>query len=745
VNKGRKPAKKIGARLSAIDIFLAFVSVLIMANLVFGPINVKLFGGTVKIFENYLLLIIWLVSVFLKSRIEKQEKLFNIKTFFSRYGYEIGLSVVLLIVAIPRFLSIGYGLPHLIEPHEQLIVPKVLKMIRSGTLNHGIYDYGSLYFIFLYFVFIIAGFISGITGAKAISIYDIDPSFFYFTARAANVFLSIVSVYLVYLIGKRLADKKTALGAAAIVGIGTVHFLNSITARLELLVLVFVLLAFYYMFKLTATDKIADYCLAGLFCGFAVGTKFYSITISAALLYAHLMNRKRKTFSNRKLLISLLVMIFAYLITNPYIITDTDSFIRDTSRLSRELGVKEHWSTAKSAPEAVYARIIFYDGLGFVGTAVLLLMLFFYLRKPNSKSGFLLIFPVLHFLVLARSRYVFHRYILIAIPFLVLFLVYELGKRIESRNEKIKFNTKIVFWAIIFLISVFPALKMCRIARQYNLPITSQSAVKWIEANIPAGSRLLVTPYTVSLDEKLYAIAPLGIKSTKFPQSIFSQPETGYNYIITAIHAKKYGLLQEANNYLEIMKIIKPVKGKMVGPTITILKIRSAPSNLLKKSDRIFLKSGKKEASVMIGEPESDTIHLGSDWGEAIEDSKRVYRQARKYPAAFFFKISKDVRRNNEIYISVECSTPVYGLFERNGHSFEISLNGAKACSFPMNATDDPAVYKCLLPVEKLKFGKKINRLELDVSDPHEKIEYNGRQVISIVPIKYYSVKFSGK
>jgi 4-amino-4-deoxy-L-arabinose transferase-like glycosyltransferase len=745
VNKGRKTAKKIEARLSAIDIFLAFVSVLIVANLVFGPVYVKLFGGKVKIFESYLLLIIWLISVFLKSRIERQEKLFNIKKFFSRYGYEIGLSIVLLIIAIPRFMCIGYGLPHLIEPHEQLIVPKVLKMIRSGTLNHGIYDYGSLYFIFLYFVFIITGFISGITGGTAKSISDIDPSFFYFTARAANVFLSIVSVYLVYLLGKRLADKKTALGAAAIVGVGTVHFLNSITARLELLVLVFVLLAFYYMFKLTSTDTIADYCLAGLFCGFAVGTKFYSITIAAALLYAHLLNRQRKTFSNKKLLVSLLVMILAYLITNPYIITDTDSFIRDTSRLSRELGVKEHWSTGRSAPEAVYARIIFYDGLGSAGTVVLLLMFFFFLIKPNSKSGFLLIFPVLHFLVLARSRYVFHRYLLIAIPFLVLFLVYELGKKIESGNEKTKFNAKVLFWAIIVLISVFPALKMFRITRQYNLPITSQSAVKWIEANIPIGSRLLVTPHTVYLDGELYSLTPMGIKSKKFSRNIISQPETGYNYIITLNKAKNYGLLQGVMDCVEVMKKIEPAQGKIVGPTITILKIKPAPPSGLKKSDRIFLKSGENEAIVMIGASESDSIHLGSDWGEGAKDSKLAYRQARKYPAAFFFKISADAKRRSGIFVSVECSNPVDGMFMQNGRNFKIRLNGAEVCSLPMNTAGDPAVYKCRLPHGMLQFGKGINRLELDLSNPYERIEYNGRQVLSIMPIKFNAIKFSGK
>jgi hypothetical protein len=618
-------------------------------------------------------------------------------------------------------------------------------MIRNSTLNHGIYDYGSLYFIFLYFVFIITGFISGITGGKAISISDIDPSFFYFTARAANVFLSIVSIYLVYLIGKRLADKKTALGAAAIVGIGTVHFLNSITARLELLVLVFVLLAFYYMIKLTATDRIADYCLAGLFCGLAIGTKFYSITISAALLYAHLLNRKRKTFSNKKLLVSILVMIIAYLITNPYIITDTDSFIRDTSRLSRELGVKEHWSTGRNTPEAVYARIIFYDGLGSVGTAVLLLMLFFYLLKPNSKSGFLLIFPVFHFLVLARSRYVFHRYILIAIPFLVLFLVYELGKRIESGNKKIKFNSKIIFWAIIFLISIFPAMKMFRIMRQYNLQITSQAAVKWIEANIPVGSRLLVTPCTVSLDGKLYSLTAMGIKSKKFSRNIISQLETGYNYIITLSKAKNYGLLQGAMDCVELIKKIEPEKEKIAGPAITILKIKPAPPNGLKKNDGIFLKNGENEAKVIIGIPASDSIHLGSDWGEAIEDSKQGYRLARIYPSSFFFRISADAQRKSGIFVSIECLNPADGIFEQKKQIFKIRLNGAEVCNLPMNADGGPAVYKCFLPIKTLQFGTKINRLELDLSNPYQRIEYNGRQVLSIVPIKFTTIRFNGK
>jgi 4-amino-4-deoxy-L-arabinose transferase-like glycosyltransferase len=745
LNKKQKPIKKTGLRFSTFDIFLAFISVLILANLVFGPINVKLLGSTVKIFENYFLLLIWLISVFLKTRLEKKEKLFDFKTFFSKYSYEIGLSVILLIVAIPRFLSIGYGLPHLIEPHEQLIIPRVLKMIRNSTLNHGIYDYGSLYFIFLYFVFIITGFISGITGGKAISISDIDPSFFYFTARAANVFLSIVSIYLVYLIGKRLADKKTALGAAAIVGVGTVHFLNSITARLELLVLVFVLLAFYYMIKLTATDRIADYCLAGLFCGLAIGTKFYSITISAALLYAHLLNRKRKTFSNKKLLVSILVMIIAYLITNPYIITDTDSFIRDTSRLSRELGVREHWSTGRNTPEAVYARIILYDGLGSVGTAVLLLMLFFYLLKPNSKSGFLLIFPILHFLVLARSRYVFHRYILIAIPFLVLFLVYELGKRIEPKNEKIKFNAKIVFWAVIFLISIFPAIKMFRIMRQYNLPITSQAAVKWIEENIPVGSRLLVTPRTVSLDGKLYSLTPMGIKSKKFSRNIISQLETGYNYIITLSKAKNYGLPQGALDCVEVLKKIEPEKEKIAGPAITIMKIKPAPPNGLKKNGRIFFKNGENEANMIIGMPASDSIHLGSDWGEAIEDSKQAYRQTRIYPAAFFFRISADAQKKSGIFVSIDCSNPADGIFKQKEQIFKIRLNGAEVCNLPMNSDGGQAVYKCFLPIKMLQFGAEINRLELDLSNPYERIEYNGRQVLSIVPIKFTKIRFSGK
>jgi hypothetical protein len=745
VNKGRKPAKKAGARLSSIDIILAFVSVLIVANLAFGPVYVKLFGSKVKIFESYFLLIIWLVSVFLKSRMEKHEKLFTIKKFFSRYGYEIGLSVVLLIVAIPRFLSINYGLPHLIEPHEQLIVPKVLKMIRSGTLNHGIYDYGSLYFIFLYFVFAITGFVSGITGGTEKSIADIDPSFFYLTARAANVFLAIISVYLVYLIGKRLADKRTALGAAAIVGVGTVHFLNSITARLELLVLVFVLLAFYYMLKLTATDKIADYCLAGLFCGFAVGTKFYSVTIVAALLYAHILNSKHKTFSNKKLIVSFLMIILAYLVTNPYIITDTNSFIRDTSRLSRELGIKEHWSTGRSAPEAVYARIIFYDGLGAAGTVVLLLMFFFFLIKPNLKSGFLLIFPALHFLILARSRYVFHRYLLIAIPFLVLFLVYELGKNIESGKGKAKFNSNVLFWVIIVLISVSPALKMFRITKQYNLPITSQSAVKWIEANIPISSRLLVTPYTVYLDGKLYSLTPMGIKSKKFSKNIISQPETGYNFIITLSHAKNYGLLQGVMDCVEVIKKIEPVKGEIVGPTITILKVKPAPSSALKKSDSFFLKNGENEANVMIGASESDLKYLSSDWGEGVRDLKPAYRQARKYPVAFFFKISPDAQKKSGIFVSVECSNPADSMSPQAGRNFNMRLNGTEVCSLPMNTSGDPAMYKCRLPLGMLQFGKGINRLELDISHPYEKMEYNGRQVLSVVPIKFNAIKFSGK
>lgn len=739
----KQPSSAGKSRLTFPDILLIILSVLIAANLAFGPIMVQLSGRRIKLFDNLLLVTIWfLVLLIRKMRKEGFRIVPGVTGFISSYKYEFGLAAVLIFSGIPRLLSIGYGLPQLAEQHEQLIVPQVIKMIRQGTLNHGIYDYGSLYFIFLYIVFVITAFVAGIAGGRIQSFSEMDPAQFFLAARAANVILSLVCIYLIYAIGKRLYDKKTALAAAAVSGAGTVFFLNSITARLEMLVLLFVLSAFYYMVKLAENGKTADYCLAGLFCGLAVGTKFYSVSIIIVLIYTHILARKQKAFSNKKLIAAFAIIAVAYLATNPFLLTDTDAFVHATSRLTKELSIKDHWSTGGNTPESVYARIIFYDGLGAVGSVVFLILFSLFLFKPDSKHGMLLLFPAVHFLLLVKSRYVFHRYILVIIPFLVLFIAGYLWKTILQYKKKIRIDVNLIFWAAVLIIAFLPAVKMIRIAAQYNLETTSQAADDWIGKNIPAGSRLLVGRYSVNPDGRLYFVTRTGGEARKYSRNLISLADAGFNYIITSSPAAGYGFPKGAQECLELIKKFEPSAGKISGPIISILKVKPAPIGALKKSGRFFLDGKSSSASVKIGMQAEDTLHLGSDWGAPVNDGIKPYRAPRAYPAAFFFMLSESKRYTKSISVSIDL-TPEMLDDSFSPKAFETSFNGFKICSDGIEFNGKPVAIKCRITNDKLKFGKDINRLEFNIPDIYRPIGFEGKQILTIPSVKFHSVTVS--
>lgn len=727
-------------RFSSMDIILAFVSFLIAANLAFGPVMITISGRSVKLFDNILLFFIWTVLVLLRYMSKRKFGLPQVMSFVSKYRYELGLIAVLSIVGALRFMSIGYGLPHLAEQHEKLIVPKVLEMIRKGTLDHGIYDYGSLYFIFLYLVFILSAFVAGIIGVRINSISNLDQAFFFITARAANVILSLISIYLVYLIGKRISGKMTGLAAATITAFGTILFLNSITARLELLVLVFVLLAFYYMVRLSKTGKIIDYSLSGLFIGLAVGTKFYSVTIFAALVYAHFLTRKLKTFSNRKLLVAIMIMVLGYLITNPFILTDTESFLRDTSRLSRELSVKEHWSSEANSPEAVYSGLIFRDGLGIIGTIIFLMLFILFLIKPDVEKGLLLVFPIVHFLVLAKSRFVFHRYILIILPFLALFMACKLEELFVKNNKKrLKWHRNIVFWGIVLLIALFPAVKMFRIAGMYSLETTSSYAAAWIERNIPPGTRLLVSPYSVDLKKRQYFIAKMSKASRRYSRDLISLPEKGFNYIITSSTLKNYGLLNGTVECIDLVKKFEPVVGKIAGRTIYILKVQPAPSSQLKKSESWLLNGRSKESVIEIGNPKKDLLYLSSDWGDAGKEDGVFFRTVRKYPAVLYFSLSPTAVSHKNASISVNYTTDkLEGI--NSTVSLEIKLNESVICNNLLNLDGKKYTQRCMIPSKLLKNGKTVNKLELDIPEVSKLNEGEEASVMTIPRLKYHSV-----
>lgn len=119
-----------------------------------------------------------------------------------------------------------------------------------------------------------------------------------FAFRLPSALLGIVSVYLIYLIGRRLFSEKTGLLSAALFGLTLNNIYISRVGLQEAYVIFFLLLASYFFLRSLKEDKYLIW--TGVVLGFGFLTK-YNIFILVPIFLTYLLFFKRDYFFNKKL------------------------------------------------------------------------------------------------------------------------------------------------------------------------------------------------------------------------------------------------------------------------------------------------------------------------------------------------------------------------------------------------------------------------------------------------------------
>ena len=135
-----------------------------------------------------------------------------------------------------------------------------------------------------------------------------------FVFRLPSALLGIVSVYLLFLIGKTLFSEKVGLLAAALSAVNTHHLFISRLGLQEAYVVFFLLLASYLFLRSFESDSFFIWTGAAL--GFGFLTK-YTTFILVPIFFTYLLLYKRDAFLNKKFWIGALI---ALLLFSPVII-----------------------------------------------------------------------------------------------------------------------------------------------------------------------------------------------------------------------------------------------------------------------------------------------------------------------------------------------------------------------------------------------------------------------------------------
>jgi len=215
------------------------------------------------------------------------------------------LLFILLLALGVRVWGLSFGLPMTeCRPDENLIV-KTASGFFSGDLNPHNFHYPT------FFMYLMAGFY-GLAGLLAhalgkLPVFNLvheaarNPAPFFLAARLVSALFGTAAVYWLYLLGKRLFDRRTGLLAALFLSLAYLHVRDSHFGVTDVAMASLVLLSLAVLARAWREDRLALYLMAGLCAGLAAGTKYNAFLLLLPMLAIRLLqladSERREAFA----------------------------------------------------------------------------------------------------------------------------------------------------------------------------------------------------------------------------------------------------------------------------------------------------------------------------------------------------------------------------------------------------------------------------------------------------------------
>jgi len=164
---------------------------------------------------------------------------------------------------------------------------------------------------------------------------------FLFVGRALSAIFDLISIYAIYLIGRRLFDETIALCAAAFTALAVIHIQLSHFGAFDVHLTTFSLLTIFFAIRYAQENHRRDLILASVMMGFAVGSKAAGVLLLIPLLGSVAIKRLKIKDSDARIInlqslifdVSLIsfVSFISFAITNPFSLIEFPVFISQIS------------------------------------------------------------------------------------------------------------------------------------------------------------------------------------------------------------------------------------------------------------------------------------------------------------------------------------------------------------------------------------------------------------------------------
>jgi hypothetical protein len=388
----------------------------------------------------------------------------------SRAHVRVGTALALLLVlaAALRFAGLSFGLRHPPHPDEQVFVESALGMLERRDLDHRFYEYPGL------FPYILAGAFGAAPPAA------LEGAGAYRVARGVVAAFGVLSVALLYRLGREVAGPRAALLATALLAVSPVAVQNAHLVRPDVVLQAFFLLALL-AFRRLGTP--AGDLRGGAALGLAGAVKFSGIFLVPTFL-AYRTLRPRAALGLAR---ALAAAVLAFALASPYAVLHLPDFLRG-AQTQLTYHYEENPERSLSYGHMLLAYLyVWWTALGPAGTVLSVLGLWAARRRRHAWVPLLLL-PATAIAVLATSDIRHDRFLLpsLVVPFLLAGEGLVRGMAWVGRRRS---------WGALAtavgLATLLPLLESTSYLREITRPGTRDEAADWMASHLPPGARVL--------------------------------------------------------------------------------------------------------------------------------------------------------------------------------------------------------------------------------------------------------------
>ncbi len=394
------------------------------------------------------------------------------------------LGAILVAAALLRLLHAGQGLRHTPHEDERYFVENVARMLATGSLDHGFYEYPGLLFYLLAPALALAG-TGQPPGPRA-----------YLAARLFIALAGVLAVALAERFGRRLAGPAAGLWAAAFLAFSPVHVEAAHMLRPDVVLEALMVLFFLALLRLQEEGTPRADLRAGAALGLAVGLKFSAGLGAACLLAARFLTPGRRW---RGLALAGLAGALVFALVSPYALVNAASFAQGVFTQ-----LAYHYQPRPATPDPLLQRLLAYPSvwpkaLGWPGALLALAGLALARREWRRFLPFVLL-PPLTALVFSTTDYFYNRFMIPSLSVLAVLA----GLALQAAGER---RPRAALAAGLLALAL-PATASWRYLEAIGRPSTRDRVADWAARQLPGPARILTDVPQLDFDPRFELARP---------------------------------------------------------------------------------------------------------------------------------------------------------------------------------------------------------------------------------------------